>query len=97
MNVSLIPKYKFVEYREELCECHSGEYYEIGKITIKEEDIYASLHDEFLNEEEYINRLVKSGDNFFNELEKIKKECLEYLVKTAIIQIKQDLNTFKFE
>ena len=72
------------------------DYIKLGEITIEEENLYRTLRDKYLTDDKYIEILVNVGENFHNELDKIKRECLEYMVELTINEIKVDLEKYKF-
>lgn len=65
----------------------------IGSLNIYEGDFYATLSDEFLNNEEYVSRLINAED-FKGELKRLKKEVLDYLVDIEITEIKSSLDNY---
>jgi len=71
-------------------------YIKLGEITIEEEDLYRTLRDKYLTDDKCIERLVSAGENFHSELDKIKRECLEYMINLVIAEIKVNLEKFKF-
>jgi hypothetical protein len=98
MNINCI---NFEDYRKYLLDnCDSYNeillHFRLGKIYIKEGALYTSLYDEFLNEDVYINRLMEA-ENFYDELTKIKKECLTYLFETAIMESKWELEKIELK
>lgn len=90
----------FKEYGEELRDIYSGDYIEIksyiGKLVILEENFYASLQEEFLRNEEIIKRLVKAED-FYEEMETVKRDCLKYLIEMLQGDIEIEVKKYKFD
>jgi hypothetical protein len=97
LDVGSLSEYIFVDYGEELIEnCNPDENIKLGSVLVSEEDFYESLSEEFLREDDYIDRLV-NAPNFKEELAKIKKECLEYLFVVIIDEAKEALEQYVFE
>lgn len=95
-----IENISFVDYRTELLDnCDSDNTIELStlgaNIEIQEQRLYESLHDEFLNEETYIQRLVNAKD-FYKELNVIKKECLRYLFDMALDEARGNIDSYEF-
>jgi hypothetical protein len=67
-----------------------------GRIIIYEDNFYIALEEEFLNNDEFIQRLIKS-ENFNKEMIKIKKDCLAYLVQLSYDEIKSEIQNLTFE
>lgn len=89
----------FKDYIQDLCECGLEDVTfetHLGELTINGEDILTALEEEFLNEEENICRVV-SAEDFYGEMKKIKKECLQYLIDTHLTEVKNQLKFFEFE
>jgi len=69
----------------------------IGTITIQEDNIIDALIDEYLTEEDYIERLVNAED-FEQEMKDLKRECLLYLFEMQVDIIKNEqLEKYQFE
>lgn len=83
------------EYGEFLYQWYGDEdeeltFGDIGEgITITYAQIYASLMDEFLKEDEYVDRLI-NADDFKKEFTNIKKEVVQYLFQLTIDDAKMD-------
>ena len=84
----------FVNYGMELYDCKGLSLidfdYGFGSVTITQEGFYNLLRNEYLNNKDVIKRLI-SSDNFFDELEKVKKECLEYIIDDLVFKAKTNI------
>ena len=69
----------------------------VDELIIDGEDVLELLEQRYLNyeNEDIINRLIKA-ENFYDELCSLKEECLNSLVDMYIIEIKDQLKSFKF-
>jgi len=97
INISNLSDPDFEDYGQSLCDWYSGGFIQIGVLQIEEEELYVMLRDDYLHNPIYVEKLVKSGRNFLNELDKLKKKCLKHLVDVAMSEIKLALKEYKFD
>jgi len=93
-------KYCFRELTEEIEENTEGNNIEIethiGKIIIREKAFIAMMIDDILSNEDNIDRLINAKD-FYEELSKLKKECLECLFDMQIDIAREKLEKHEFK
>jgi hypothetical protein len=93
-------KYCFRELTEEIEENTESNNIEIethiGKIIIREKAFIAMMIDDILSNEDNIDRLINAKD-FYEELSKLKKECLECLFDMQIDIAREKLEKHEFK
>lgn len=67
-----------------------------GRIIIYEDNFYIALEEEFLNNDEIVDKLVKAKD-FTKQMKTIKKDCLAYLLQLSYDEIKSEIQNLTFE
>jgi hypothetical protein len=89
-------EYSMLDYGKECRENAEGEDIEIesswGNIKIDEESYLDTLNEDFLDDEKVINQLVKAED-FEQEIEQIKKDCLNYIFDMMKGNFDMQINT----
>ena len=97
IDISDLSDSDFEDYGQSLHDWYSGGFIQIGILQIEESDFYTMLRDDYLHSPIYVEKLVKSGKKFPNELDKFKKECLKHLVNVAVSEIKLSLKEYEFK
>ena len=103
INVNALENYRmdvFKDYIKELREIGMDEVIfktSVDELIIDGEDVLELLEQRYLNyeNEDIINRLIKA-ENFYDELCSLKEECLNSLIDMYIIEIRDQLKSFKF-
>jgi len=96
IDISKLTKSDFEDLAENLVMWNGGGYIQIGVLKIEESDLYTILRDDYLHNRVYIEKLVKSGNELFSEIEKLKYQILNRLVDEKVSEIKSELKYFRF-